>query len=66
MRIVKFAWATIDRAQSEGEINGFIQLVLADKEDELIRTHIVGARGGDLSSELALAMQIKLTLPAVI
>jgi pyruvate/2-oxoglutarate dehydrogenase complex dihydrolipoamide dehydrogenase (E3) component len=66
MRIVKFAWANIDRAQAEGETRGFIKLVLAGKEDELIRTRVVGARGGDLSSEVALAMQNKPILPAVI
>lgn len=32
MRIVKFAWAIIDRSQTEGETNGFIKLVVSWQE----------------------------------
>jgi dihydrolipoamide dehydrogenase len=62
VRIVKFPWADIDRAQTEGETNGFIKLVLAGKKDELVGVHMVGARAGELLGELALAMQNNLTL----
>ncbi|GAC1384948.1 MAG: hypothetical protein NVSMB33_13700 [Ktedonobacteraceae bacterium] len=62
VRIVKFPWADIDRAQAEGETTGFIKLVLAGKKDELVGAHMVGARAGELLGEMALAMQHNLTL----
>jgi dihydrolipoamide dehydrogenase len=62
VRVVKFPWADIDRAQTEGETVGFIKLVLAGKKDELVGAHMVGARAGELLGEIALAMQHHLTL----
>ncbi len=62
IRIVKFPWAEIDRAQAEGETTGFIKLVLAGKKDEIVGAHMVGARAGELLGEMALAMQNNLTL----
>jgi pyruvate/2-oxoglutarate dehydrogenase complex dihydrolipoamide dehydrogenase (E3) component len=62
VRIVKFPWADIDRAQTEGETSGFIKLVLTGKKDTLVGAHMVGARAGELLGEMALAMQNKLSL----
>jgi dihydrolipoamide dehydrogenase len=62
VRIVKFPWADIDRAQAESETTGFIKLVLAGKKDEVVGAHMVGARSGEMLGEMALAMQHKLTL----
>lgn len=62
VRIVKFPWAEIDRAQTEDETTGFIKLVLAGKKDEIVGAHMVGARAGELLGELALAMRHNLTL----
>ena len=62
VRIVKFPWADIDRAQAEGETVGFIKLVLAGKKDEIVGAHMVGARAGEMLGEMALAMQNKLNL----
>ncbi len=62
MRVVKFPWAEIDRAQAEGETVGFIKLVLAGKKDEIVGAHMVGARAGEMLGELSLAMQHNLTL----
>ncbi len=62
VRIVKFPWAEIDRAQAEGETVGFIKLVLAGKKDEIVGAHMVGARAGEMLGELSLAMQHNLTL----
>lgn len=62
VRIVKFPWAAIDRAQTEGETAGFIKLVLAGKKDELVGAHMVGVRAGELLGELSLAMRHNLTL----
>src|SRR6202040_1559616 len=57
VRIVKFPWAEIDRAQAEGETTGFLKFVLAGKKDEIVGAHIVGAHAGELLGELSLAMQ---------
>jgi pyruvate/2-oxoglutarate dehydrogenase complex dihydrolipoamide dehydrogenase (E3) component len=62
IRIVRFHWAEIDRAQTESETTGFIKLVLVGKKDEVIGAHIVGSRAGELLGELSLAMQHHLTL----
>ncbi len=62
VRIVKFPWAEIDRAQTDDETTGFIKLVLAGKKDEIVGAHMVGARAGELLGELALAMRHNLTL----
>jgi pyruvate/2-oxoglutarate dehydrogenase complex dihydrolipoamide dehydrogenase (E3) component len=43
VRIVKFPWAEIDRAQTDSESTGFIKLVLAGKKDEIVGAHMVGA-----------------------
>jgi pyruvate/2-oxoglutarate dehydrogenase complex dihydrolipoamide dehydrogenase (E3) component len=62
VRIVKFPWADIDRAQTENETVGFIKLVLVGKKDELVGAHMVGAKAGELLGELSLAMRRNLTL----
>jgi len=62
VRVVKFPWTEIDRAQTESETVGFIKLVLAGKKDEIVGAHMVGARSGELLGELALAMQHNLTV----
>jgi dihydrolipoamide dehydrogenase len=62
VRIVKFPWADIDRAQAENETTGFIKLVLVGKKDEIVGAHMVGARAGEMLGEMALAMQHHLTL----
>jgi pyruvate/2-oxoglutarate dehydrogenase complex dihydrolipoamide dehydrogenase (E3) component len=66
IRIVRFPWAEIDRAQAESETTGFIKLVLVGKKDEIVGAHIVGSRAGELLGELSLAMQHHLTLPDVL
>ncbi len=62
VRIVKFPWSEIDRAQAENETVGFIKLVLAGKKDEIVGAHMVGARAGEMLGELSLAMQHNLAL----
>ncbi len=62
VRIVTLPWKEIDRAQAEGETEGFIKLVLAGKKDEIVGVHMVGASAGELLGEMALAMQHRLTL----
>ena len=62
VRIVRFPWSQIDRAQAENETTGFIKLVLAGKKDELVGAHMVGARAGEMLGELSLALRRKLAL----
>jgi pyruvate/2-oxoglutarate dehydrogenase complex dihydrolipoamide dehydrogenase (E3) component len=65
-RVVKFPWAEIDRAQTEGETTGFIKLVLAGRRDEILGAHMVGVRAGELLGELSLAMRHNLTFNDVL
>jgi pyruvate/2-oxoglutarate dehydrogenase complex dihydrolipoamide dehydrogenase (E3) component len=62
VRVVRFPWRDIDRAQTEGELEGFIKLILSQKGDRILGGHMVGARAGELLGELALAMQHHLGL----
>ena len=62
IRVVKFLWADIDRAQTESETTGFIKLVLAGKKEEIVGAHIVGTHAGELLGEMALAMQHHFTI----
>jgi pyruvate/2-oxoglutarate dehydrogenase complex dihydrolipoamide dehydrogenase (E3) component len=61
-RVVKFPVAEIDRAQTDNDLTGFIKLVLAGKKEEIVGAHVVCAHAGELSGELALAMQHHLTI----
>ncbi|MBC8075807.1 MAG: FAD-dependent oxidoreductase [Chloroflexales bacterium] len=65
VRVIRFPWSDIDRAQAEGETEGFIKLVLGAKNDTILGAHIVGAHGGELLAEIALAMKYKLGLDAI-
>lgn len=65
IRVVRFPWSEIDRAQAEGETEGFIKLVLGAKNDTILGAHIVGAHAGELLAEIALAMKYKLGLDAI-
>lgn len=65
VRVIRFPWREIDRAQAEAETEGFIKLVLSAKGDDILGAHIVGAHGGELLAEIALAMKYKLGLDAI-
>jgi dihydrolipoamide dehydrogenase len=62
IRIMKFPWADIDRAQAQSETTGFIKFVLAGKKEEIVGAHIVGTHAGELLGEMALAMQHHFTI----
>ncbi|MEO7021869.1 MAG: FAD-dependent oxidoreductase [Ktedonobacteraceae bacterium] len=66
VRVAKFPYAAIDRAQTEHATIGFIKLILAGKKDEIVGVHIVGVQGGELLGELALAMSKRLTLNHIV
>ncbi|MDQ2997260.1 MAG: FAD-dependent oxidoreductase [Chloroflexota bacterium] len=65
VRVIRFPYSGIDRAQAEDETYGFIKLVLGAKNDDILGAHIVGARGGELLAEIGLAMKYKLGLDAI-
>ncbi len=65
VRVIRFPYSEIDRAQAEAETHGFIKLVLGAKNDDILGAHIVGARGGELLAEIGLAMKYKLGLDAI-
>ncbi|EFH88732.1 dihydrolipoyl dehydrogenase family protein [Ktedonobacter racemifer] len=62
VRIMKFPWSKIDRAQTANETAGFIKLVLAGNKEQIVGAHLVGAGAGELLGEIALAMQHRLTI----
>ncbi len=64
--IQKFPWHDIDRAQAEGETEGFIKLVLDDKGKKIYGAHIVGARSGEMLAEVAVVMQHNLGIGGII
>jgi pyruvate/2-oxoglutarate dehydrogenase complex dihydrolipoamide dehydrogenase (E3) component len=66
IRVVRLPWRAIDRAQTEGAPEGFLKLIVPEHGDAILGAHLVGARAGELLGELALAMQQKLGLSAVL
>lgn len=66
IKVVRFPWQEIDRAQTEGTLEGFIKMILSQKGDKILGAHMVGARAGELLGELALAMQHHLGLQAIL
>jgi pyruvate/2-oxoglutarate dehydrogenase complex dihydrolipoamide dehydrogenase (E3) component len=65
VRVIRFPFSEIDRAQAEAETHGFIKLVLGAKNDDILGAHMVGAHSGELLAEIALAMKYKLGLDAI-
>ncbi|GCF11553.1 dihydrolipoyl dehydrogenase family protein [Dictyobacter arantiisoli] len=61
VRIIKFPWSQIDRAQTAQETAGFIKLVLAGKKEQIVGAHLIGVGAGELLGEIALAMRHHLT-----
>jgi pyruvate/2-oxoglutarate dehydrogenase complex dihydrolipoamide dehydrogenase (E3) component len=62
VRVVKFPYAEIDRAQTVAETVGFIKLVLGGKKEKIVGAHMIGVYSGELLGEMALAMQHNLSL----
>ncbi|GHO90510.1 mercuric reductase [Reticulibacter mediterranei] len=62
VRITKFPWSEIDRAQTANETAGFIKLVLTGKKEQIVGAHLVGAGAGELLGEIALVMQHHLSI----
>ncbi len=65
INVIRFPWHAVDRAQTEGALEGFIKIIQSQKGDKILGAHIVGSRAGELLGELALAMQHNLGLSAI-
>lgn len=58
--IIKIEFEENDRAQTEGETEGFAKIILHKKR--IVGAHIVGLRAGELIHEFILAMKLNLSL----
>lgn len=63
-KVGKFSFMANSRARSSGETDGAVK-VLADPAGKILGAHVCGAHGGDLISELVLAMAKGLTVQDV-
>ena len=66
IRIVKFPYAEIDRAETLAETTGFIKLLLGGKKEKIVGAHMIGVHAGELLGEMALAMQHNLSLDDIL
>jgi pyruvate/2-oxoglutarate dehydrogenase complex dihydrolipoamide dehydrogenase (E3) component len=66
IRVIRFPWHAIDRTQTDGDVDGFIKLILSEKSDKILGAHLVGGRAGELLGELTLAMQHHLGLQDIL
>lgn len=66
VKILRFPWQAIDRAQTQDETEGFIKLVLDEAGEEILGAHLFGANAGEVLGEIALAMQHKLGISAIV
>ncbi|HSK72480.1 MAG TPA: FAD-dependent oxidoreductase [Pyrinomonadaceae bacterium] len=60
VKVIKVFFDENDRAQTEGESNGFAKIILRRKK--IVGAHIVGLRAGELIHEFVLAMKHNLSL----
>jgi pyruvate/2-oxoglutarate dehydrogenase complex dihydrolipoamide dehydrogenase (E3) component len=60
VNVIKAQFEENDRAQAEGEPEGFAKIILSGKR--IVGAHIVGPRGGELIHEFVLAMKLGLSL----
>lgn len=59
-RVVRLSRQAIDRAQTEGDLEGCIKFILPPKGDTILGAHLVGARAGELLGELAMQQRLGL------
>jgi pyruvate/2-oxoglutarate dehydrogenase complex dihydrolipoamide dehydrogenase (E3) component len=56
----KFEMAENDRAQAEGDTEGFVKVVVKKGTDQILGATIVAAHAGDMISEISVAMAAKM------
>jgi len=59
--VLKHPFKDVDRAQTEGEIEGFVK-VITDKKGHILGVTIVGPKAGELLAEYVLAIRKKLKI----
>lgn len=65
VRVYRTEFTENDRAQAEGETEGFAKLVCAGRRQEIVGASIVGAHAGELIHEVVLAMKERLPVTAL-
>lgn len=65
VRVGKFPFTALGKAQAVGEVEGFIKLVGDAKSDRLLGAQIIGTRATDLIAELVLAIRCEATVSKV-
>lgn len=61
VRVGRFRYAALGKAQATGEITGVFKVVTDAKSGKILGAHIVGAHAADLIHEAALAMECGVT-----
>lgn len=61
VRVGKFPYAGIGKANVVGHTEGFIKIVAAEQHDELLGVHIIGAKATELIHEAAVALRLEST-----
>jgi dihydrolipoamide dehydrogenase len=61
IRVGKFPFVAVGKAKVVGHTEGFIKLVAAEKHDELVGAHIIGAKATELIHECAVALRLEST-----
>jgi len=62
VKIGRFPYRALGKAQVIGEISGMVKLVADEKTERLLGAHIIGAHATDIIHELVLALNKKATL----
>ncbi|MBI4212740.1 MAG: dihydrolipoyl dehydrogenase [Chloroflexi bacterium] len=65
VRIGRFPFAALGRAQASGDSTGFAKLIAHERSGEILGAHIVGPTASELINEMALAMRLRATLADV-
>ena len=62
----KFPFSAIGKASILGKSEGFVKIVAAEKYDELLGVHIVGAKATELITEATVALELESTVEELI
>jgi dihydrolipoamide dehydrogenase len=57
VKVGRFRYAGLGKAQATGEVTGFFKVVADGKSNAILGVHIIGAHAADLIHEAAMAMQ---------
>ena len=64
-KVFKRDFADVDRAQLDGETEGFVKVLVREGSDRIMGATIVANAAGDMISEITLAMNHKIGLSAL-